>query len=262
MPNHVTNELIMTSGTSKEKLNVLNNIINNEGIFDFNRLIKMPKTLNITSGSHTEMMAAAIRENDKGVFERFKKQLGLKRYKKLVNEAKQSIKNEALYGHATWYSWRISNWGTKWGAYDVLMPIKPKSKKVKYGHRHTPTHVKCYEKRIYKKRLKRHIANGGELIIKFDTAWSTPEQIYAALGNKFSQHSFTVRFADEDLGSNCGTFDIINGNLVNINIAKPYREQSESEKLHWRKFAFHLCHPELSPSDYGMDENYQYTDDE
>ena len=69
-----------------------------------------------------------------------------------------------------WYQWHLDKWGTKWGAYD------------------------CYTKigRTY-------------ITFVFSTAWSMPEPIYqrlAVLG-----YNMEIRYADEDLGHNCGILE-------------------------------------------------------
>lgn len=70
-----------------------------------------------------------------------------------------------------WYAWHNKYWGTKWNCYDSY---------VKVG---TST-----------------------ITFVFNTAWSTPYPIYEQLARFFS-FEFEVRYADEDLGSNCGYFN-------------------------------------------------------
>lgn len=65
-----------------------------------------------------------------------------------------------------WYNWRIENWDTKWEAYD------------------------CY--------LEKHKSY---VLFVFCTAWSMPLQIYKVLAKEYD---IEVRYADEDLGNNCG----------------------------------------------------------
>lgn len=73
-----------------------------------------------------------------------------------------------------WYSWNIDNWGTKWGAYDHSIEPAP-----------------------------------GDLCrVQFDTAWSHPVPVIAALAAKFPDEEISVVYADEDLGSNCGRYKI------------------------------------------------------
>ena len=77
------------------------------------------------------------------------------------------------YGADTWYEWRTENWGTKWNAYDYTL----------YN----------------------------DNTIRFDTAWGHPFPIIEKLSTLFSNVTFTVKFADEDMGCNCGYYKIKNG---------------------------------------------------
>ena len=74
-----------------------------------------------------------------------------------------------------WLSWHRENWGTKWGAYDGSLTIED-----------------------------------GRVILKFDTAWSAPYPIMAALANKFGV-PFEHRYFDEGHGfwgiDTWGTYD-------------------------------------------------------
>lgn len=67
-----------------------------------------------------------------------------------------------------WYKWHNKYWGTKWGCYD------------------------CYTK----------ITNS-TITFVFSTAWSTPFPIYEHIAKHF-YFEFEVKYADEDLGNNCG----------------------------------------------------------
>lgn len=71
-----------------------------------------------------------------------------------------------------WYEWNWDNWGTKWNACEVCV------------HREDDNH----------------------LHVSFDTAWSFPEPIWEKLASIYPSLSFNVDYADEDIGSNCGTF--------------------------------------------------------
>lgn len=66
-----------------------------------------------------------------------------------------------------WYDWHVTNWGTKWNAYE------------------------CYTKQ-------------GKSYIQFIflTAWSMPYEILLRLA--LLGYDMDIRYADEDLGSNCG----------------------------------------------------------
>lgn len=52
-------------------------------------------------------------------------------------------------------------------------------------------------------------------ILKFQTAWSCPLPILQVLALKFPEVGFVVKYADEDIGSNCGTLTFRGGELVN-----------------------------------------------
>ena len=80
-----------------------------------------------------------------------------------------------LYGVTDWYEWRIKNWGTKWDCYDI---------------------------------------NGGEELIEFNTAWTTPIELIKYLSHKFPAITFTIKYASEDIGNNCGTYIIKNGIII------------------------------------------------
>lgn len=76
------------------------------------------------------------------------------------------------YGDKNWYDWSIKHWGTKWNACDFI------DNPQEYG---------------------------ADII--FNTAWDTPEPIFQTLWNMFPDAHFVVKYADEDIGCNCGIFD-------------------------------------------------------
>lgn len=82
--------------------------------------------------------------------------------------------NLQKYGHTNWYDWCCDKWGTKWNAHTV-------------------------EK-----------ADAEDVII-FDTAWATP------IGwiEELAKHAdFTILYADEDTGANCGWFIYEGGECI------------------------------------------------
>ena len=78
------------------------------------------------------------------------------------------------YGCDNWYDWSILNWGTKWNAHDY--------------HR-----IDKYTFAI-------------------STAWSTPEPFIKALSRKYNCE-VSVKYADEDIGNNCGSYTYFEGEL-------------------------------------------------
>ncbi|GAK69334.1 hypothetical protein RRU01S_04_01560 [Agrobacterium rubi TR3 = NBRC 13261] len=91
------------------------------------------------------------------------------------------VKNLNKHGFSTWYGWSCHHWGTKWNAYETKVT--------------------------------------GEHQITFDTAWNTPRPIFAALSTKWPDLSFHVEYADEDIGSNCGSIVYRKGVCEELDIA-------------------------------------------
>ncbi|MFV3292565.1 hypothetical protein ACNFBR_28010 [Pseudomonas sp. NY11955] len=50
--------------------------------------------------------------------------------------------------------------------------------------------------------------------LSFDTAWNAPVPVFKALSALPPAEDITVVFADEDIGSNCGTLKLKAGDLV------------------------------------------------
>lgn len=67
-----------------------------------------------------------------------------------------------------WYAWHNKYWGTKWNCYDGYIKVGTST-----------------------------------ITFVFSTAWSTPYPIYEQL-TRFHSFPFEVRYADEDIGCNCG----------------------------------------------------------
>lgn len=83
-----------------------------------------------------------------------------------------------------WYSWNIREWGTKWNSSD--------------------NEISGVE---------------GDLArIRFDTAWSHPYPIIETISKQHPDVPIKVQYADEDLGSNCGTYVMLDGVLVEENM--------------------------------------------
>lgn len=88
----------------------------------------------------------------------------------LCSLGERAVANIEKYGHATWYTWAIENWGTKWSG----------------GHCDMAT-------------------SDGVVSASFSTAWSPPVPVIAALSALYPEVPFTLKYADDsdDLAGHC-----------------------------------------------------------
>lgn len=202
MPNNVTNLLTINAKSETRLEEVLNFIKSQDRILDFEKIIPAPKELNkIIEYVHLKAEVFLILKEQKkyDVLRNFKKYIRenygsfsfntLRAAKEMLNDSCQhegvkiTDKENALLaiecfekcGYMGWYDFRISQWGTKWNAYDV---------------------EKCDKNSII-----------------FDTAWSTPYPVIEKLSEIFPDVEFYVKFADEDaFGGNNGEYAFGNEN--------------------------------------------------
>ena len=74
----------------------------------------------------------------------------------------------------------------------------------------------------------------------FETAWACPEGVLVKLSERFPDDEIVVTYADEDIGSNCGTFTLKAGVAVKVDIAPAWRDMSGAEKAKWKAFAYEV----------------------
>jgi hypothetical protein len=72
---------------------------------------------------------------------------------------------------------------------------------------------------------------------EFQTAWSCPKPLLMAWSKRFPRDVIYVRYADEDIGSNCGLFQLENGLVLEDDIAPRWDSMSEQLRKHWMVFA-------------------------
>ena len=123
MPNHITN--LISFGDQPEQVaafhQMLRDLRQKDGVYgsiDFNKLIPMPKALDIESGTRTTNGLDAYRRfitGDKAGAEAFQKE-----HPEEWALGKQAYENIQQYGSPTWYEWCNKNWGTKWNAYSCV----------------------------------------------------------------------------------------------------------------------------------------------
>lgn len=184
------------------------------GTFDFNKLIPRPAALNIEDGSRTtngvslcltkmnphvkhygasedkvsedevlklfyelKTNAHLFGVNPSLTAEEIKDMTKYNSEDELVELGQKAIQNMRDYGSPTWYSWSVSNWGTKWN---------------------------CYSNSY----------NEETGILGFQTAWSAPHAIIKRLSEMFPDVTIRHQWADEDIGNNCGTKTYLDGEAI------------------------------------------------
>lgn len=184
MPNHVRNIVKMEGITKLPLFKTEYDEYEKRDIvcFDFNKIIPMPESLNVESGSMETMAIEAVnrklsqrRYDFQQAYSRPQMsdedyQQRLKNYGKTEEEllelGLQYIANKVRYGATSWYDWCCDNWGTKWNAYSNEQE--------------------------------------DEDTIIFETAWSNPEPVMLKLSEMYPEATIEHWWADEDMGSNDG----------------------------------------------------------
>lgn len=223
MPNHVHNILTVLGATADECKKILKSIQNDEeggGSISFQKIIPMPDSLNIESGSRTDQSLELLltmknpdtpnyglskiekkvfettveRLNESRLFTKYNDHLEPGVVEQLlengvtVTDGEKALKNLLEYGAPDWYNWRLHVWGTKWDAYE-------------FGDEHLD-------------------------YVVFNTAWSTPLPVILEFSKKHPLQQFELQFADEDIGYNCGSLIIENGEVIEDNSPEEGTEEA------------------------------------
>lgn len=183
MPNYVKNELKCKCSAKRFK-ELCEAVATEETEFSFQRIIPRPEALDIEAGSrgdygygyycdYIQAIADITDEQKKATIKaRFKAECD-------ANDADWELghlyyENLRNYGAKTWYDWSYANWGTKWDACDAYVDER-------------------------------------EQTFNFDTAWSAPIPVIQKLVTMFPDIGFTLTYADEDIGNNCGEITFFKG---------------------------------------------------
>lgn len=184
MPNHIQN--IITADPI-----VIKHILNAEHHVDFNTVIPMPETLkNIIHEGGVEQIIDIVFgvKPDKnellGHLQMGNRMRSVQECRKLIDTESDAswdnmmvaLNNMRQYGHWSWYSWAIANWGTKWNAYSTV--------------------------------------SKNDSQVAFQTAWSPPYGFYKELSKKFPDAAISVETSDEDSGSKCFKIEYKNGEEI------------------------------------------------
>lgn len=213
MPNWVTNEI----RTSQK---VISSLINKVGHVDFDLIVPFPGSFDWDgiSGAAEQAAEVAVGKplDDHPLIASLQQSNRARTdIKKLDDECfeqfLQMIRNYRNCGYLHNMDFAREVWGTKWNACDST-----------------------------------HDADAGTA--RFDTAWSCPEPVLVALSKKFPDDRIEVQYADEDIGSNCGAFALLNGVKIESDEAPSWSAQSADERAKWKAFACEM--KGRDPSDY------------
>ena len=233
MPNWVTNRLIV-SGNDKDIKQLFNNIKGDEAeqLIDFNKIIPMPESLDITSGSVTDesIFWALSKMNDEEIQRHIE---NLSRAPNILHEnllsslqSRFQIKDLA----------RIEK-----NANEFVPDEDMKKLGIKDYEALGKTYLENLEKYGYTTWYDWCVANWDtkwnahdcysldDHSIEFQTAWSTPERIIKTLSEKYPSLEFEVSYADEDFGYNVGKYTYQDGEIIEIYL--PDGGSPEANKL-------------------------------
>jgi hypothetical protein len=232
---------MIIEGVSPDRLNEILAAIQNDehgvGSIDFQKINPMPPELDIPASSAYQDAYAAYLAQTQGDYRRLDSLLEIRKDAQtrkelidimlkndpgLLSKGKQYADNMKNHGAMSWYEWcsspRPGHWGTKWNAYDFAP----------------------YE--------------NGSGMLRFLTAWSSPEPILQKLSEMFPDAQFRIAWADENFGYNVGEKLWINGETAEWDV--PAGGSKEAYEM-----AADIMGAELSDYDLFYDEdagNYRY----
>ena len=199
MPNHIYNRVTI-GGDAALRNSILMDVMDPElgpGSMDFNRLLPMPASLDITDGTATDMgerlymvyadRLSELEDPDEETRSLIRKELtgGDPDREKYFELGEKAYSNRLKYGQRSWYGWCIENWGTKWNAY----------------------------------MLSDDVPTDGS--IHFYTAWAAPRPVIEEMSRRYPSAVIRLEWADEDVGYNLGKAVYIGGEMVSQEIPEP-----------------------------------------
>lgn len=114
----------------------------------------------------------------------------------------QMLRNHRKTGYLHCMDFARSAWGTKWNAFEPNVD--------------------------------------GPESASFETAWSFPEPIFIKLSQMFPDATIEVAYADEDIGSNCGTVIFKGGEVVSRDESSGWNSMSLADREKWTAFAYEV----------------------
>ena len=222
MPNWVKNRLKI-SGPNAEKIisEVTTPNAETESVsIDFNKIIPMPKELNIISGSFTTQCIGLYLTsiNPSSKYGKVGDKLLLNKFINIVKKVmgtdksiKYNLSNE-----------EIVNYEKAVKGYDIDGTIMDLEKSIAYGKQAVNNvlkygHMDWYGWSIENWGTKWNACYGclEEGTLHFDTAWSPPLSIIGKLSQKYPDTTFTLDFAEEQAGVCTGSIEVKDGEIIN-----------------------------------------------
>jgi len=84
------------------------------------------------------------------------------------------------------------------------------------------------------------VVNAAAGTCQFDTAWSCPQSALTKLSQQFPNEPIFVTYADEEIGHNCGQFQLMGGKITEQDIAPGSNEMTPQTAKKWRDFAYQV----------------------
>jgi len=210
MPNHVT-QVVHFEGppAAISKIKALLREDEDSGALDFQKIIPMPESLNITSGSTTEM-GIALLESKAATLGAFMAPMHLNNAPRhfFIDEALKGIKSISKAPDKVTLDHLVSmpmsefiELGLKANLESIVHGKKAIENRKLYGAKdwyewsciHWGTKWSAYSGEILDESPE-------HLRLRFDTAWSPPTPIYAKLAEMFPEVTFTAQGVDEGWG--------------------------------------------------------------
>lgn len=206
MPNHVVNKLTIKDQSAENKLLIKKDILNDESLVDFSIILPMPKEMEGFEPFYDTVQLVQKIHEDYPLLKDYCVELRNPKIDKLIEEySENDVNKKEVYrafdilrnnDESYWHSWRLKNWGSKWNAY-AQDPVLNETGK-----------------------------------FTFQTAWAIPDAWLITLSKRWQDAMFELRYADENMGYNCGVMKFKAGQVIFDN----GQEGRETTKK-WKDFA-------------------------
>ena len=271
MPNWVQNRLTIY-GQETEVEKCLLFCKSEDSDFDFNKIVPMPETLDITVSRDSVQAAAYVYSL-----------LSAKKQKEISGVLKTTTTMEAgcfPRVEKTWFeaindclkdidvlNQKINSW--KPGASDIECGAETFEEYgrivlnniLNYGHTgwytwrgdHWGTKWTAYNVVVDRSGQTGH-GQEPQATVYCQTAWDCPALIVYALSEKYPELTFMLAYADEDIGSNCGFFSLKRGVALHGDVRYDYSDWKDNPELEREAITFACDVWGYDPEEYLEDE--------